>query len=177
MVKREMVVAYVDNLLKRLTGNDELKRDSDGDWPFNLKSSVMFVRVTADAEPIVRVWGVGAKDVPASEKLFTLLNGINHDIQFARAFWAKEGTIFIATELVGESIDAEELDTALQRVASGIEFFGHKIIDVCGGNLVNPPQPLEPATEPQARTGGEISATRTAVASEASRQAPTGGYL
>jgi hypothetical protein len=174
-----MVVEYVDNLLKKLTGNAELKRDLDGDWPFNLKSSVMFVRVTADPEPVVRVWGVAAKEVPATAELFSLLNDINQQVQFSRAFWAKEGTVFIATELVGESIDLEELDTALRRVASGTEFFGPKVVEACGRELVDPPQPPAPAapSASERSTSGQPSASGATVAPRPEGPVPTGGYL
>lgn len=55
MAKREMVESHVDVLLKRITGQPSLERDSDGDWPFSLKRSAMFVRVQGDTDPTVRV--------------------------------------------------------------------------------------------------------------------------
>jgi hypothetical protein len=171
MAKREMVVQYVDSLLKRLTGNSELRRDPDGDWPFNLQSSLMFVRVTAEDQPTIRVWGVAAKAVPAGEKLFQFLNDINQQVQFSRAFWGNDGAVFIATELVGESIDVEELDTALRRVASGTELFGPKIVEACGGTLVPPPK------GPAGQVAGGDSTPGRALDHDAAGAEATGGYL
>jgi hypothetical protein len=116
MAKKEMVEAHVENLLKRLTGNDDLKRDSDGDWPFGLNRAFMYVRVSGDTGPTVRVVGVAAHSVTEGPDLFAQLNDINGTIEFSRAF-CKDATVLITTELVGETLDIEELDTALKRVA------------------------------------------------------------
>src|SRR5579862_2613660 len=141
MAKNEMVAIYVDSLLKRITGNTDLKRDPDGDWPFRLENSLMFVRVSADEQgPTVRVWSVAAQSVPAGEKVFTLINELNQKVQFARVFW-DDGAVFVATELVGSSLDIEELDTAVKRVMSVTEAWGPKIVEACGGSLVRPPEP------------------------------------
>ncbi len=163
MAKREMVVEYVDSLLKRLTGKTDLIRDSDGDWPFGLNDSVMFVRVSAGDDPTVRVWGVASKSVPPGEKLFTLLNEINQKLEFCRAF-CSNGTVFVATELVGETLDIEELDTAIRRVATSTESLGSKVVATCGGSLVRPPETT---------SAGAESETETA----STEKKPTGGYL
>ena len=145
MAKREMVEAHVENLLKRITGNEQLRRDDDGDWPFGLKHSVMYVRVSGDTDPTVNVFGVAAHSVPEGPELFKMLNDLNGTVQFSRAMWRK-GEVVIATELVGESLDIEELQMAVDRVSAGADHFGPQIVEACGGETVRKP----PADEPSA---------------------------
>jgi hypothetical protein len=147
MAKKEMVEAHVQNLLCRITGQDSVKRDSDGDWPFALNRAFMYVRVVGDTDPVVMVIGVAANQVAESSDLFKQLNEINNEIQFSRAFW-ESGTVYVAIELVGESLDIEELQNALDRVASGADFFGPKIVDLCGGETPTPaPAPAKDARD------------------------------
>jgi hypothetical protein len=140
MAKKEMVEAHVEKLLKRITGNDDLKRDADGDWPFDLNRAFMYVRVSGDTGPTVRVVGVAAHSVPEGPDVFGQLNEINNSIEFSRAFW-QNGTVFVTTELVGESLDIEELQMALNRVASGADYFGPKVVEMCGGETPTPESP------------------------------------
>jgi hypothetical protein len=145
MAKREMVESHVDALLKRITGDAALQRDSDGDWPFTLERSAMYVRVQNDSEPLVRVWAIGAHSVPESGELFTTLNDLNKNLEFCRALW-NDGALLFATELVGESLDIEELGTAMNRVAGAAEVLGPKVIATCGGKALLQEEPHDPST-------------------------------
>jgi hypothetical protein len=155
MAKREMVEAHVEKLLKRITGKDDLSRDSDGDWPFALNRAFMYVRVSGDTGPTVRVVGVAAHSVAEGPELFAQLNEINNTIEFSRAFW-QDGTVFVTTELVGESLDIEELDTALQRVSSGADFFGPKVVEKCGGETPTPASPPPASHSDSLSTSGYL---------------------
>lgn len=135
--------AHVENLLKRITGNEQSKRDDDGDWPFGLKHAVMYVRVSGDTDPTVNVFGVAAHSVPEGPELFNMLNDVNNIVQFSRAMW-RRGEVVIATELVGESLDIEELEMAVKRISAGADHFGPQIVETCGGETVRTPSPEEP---------------------------------
>jgi hypothetical protein len=100
----------------------------------------MYVRVSGDTSPTVRVVGVAAHSVSEGPDLFAQLNDINGTIEFSRAF-CRDATVFITTELVGETLDIEELDTALKRVASGADYFGPKVVEKCGGETPTPESP------------------------------------
>lgn len=143
MAKREMVESHVENLLKRLTGDDGVRRDSDGDWTFGLRRAVMYVRVTGDTDPTVRVVGIAARGVQDQPEMFRVLNEVNQKIQFSRALW-DDGTVFVVSECVGETLDIEELDTAMQRVASGADVFGPMFAEQFGGETPRPPEDEAP---------------------------------
>jgi hypothetical protein len=140
MAKREMVEAHVEKLLERITGSDDLKRDDEGDWPFGLNRGVMYVGVRGDHDPHVQVWGVAAVEVPEGPDLYKSLNETNNVVKFSRALY-RSGEVLIATELVGESLDLEELQVAIDRIASGADHFGPKIVEACGGRTLKQEQP------------------------------------
>ncbi len=152
MAKREMVENHVEKLLEHITGKDDLKRNEAGDWPFGLERGVMYVGVRGEKDANVQVWGVAAVEVPESPELYKHLNDTNNQVEFTRALY-RDGEVVIATELVGESLDIEELQVAVDRVASGADHFGPKIVEACGGRTVRtaaPPEAPKPAEEPPA---------------------------
>ena len=145
-----MVEAHVENLLRRLTGAEKLERDGDGDWPFGLHRAVMYVSVRGDTDPVVAVYAIAVNGVDSDVGMFERLNEMNRDISFSRAFWVN-GQVLIAAELVGESLDIEELDMALKRVASAADVFGPQIAEACGGQTPradgdNQPEPMKVST-------------------------------
>jgi Putative bacterial sensory transduction regulator len=150
MAKREVVEAAVDTLLKRITGNKDLERDEDGDWPFALDRAVMYVRVWGDQDPTVSVLAIAAHDVRASPDLFELLNQVNSRLFFCRAMWV-ENQVLVATELVGISLGIEELGVALGRVADTADNLGPAVVEKCGGETpraaTQPPEPVKVPTE------------------------------
>jgi len=81
-----MIEDHVERLLERLTGNVTLQRDDDGDWPFHLDRSVMYVGVTREDEPAVNVFASAAHSVPEGEGLFHMLNDMNRVLRFSRAY-------------------------------------------------------------------------------------------
>ena len=151
MAKREMVENHVEKLLERITGKESLHRDDQGDWPFGLERGVMYVGVRGQAEAHVQVWGVAAVEVPESPELYKVLSQTNNAVQFSRAIY-QNGEVLIATELVGETLDMEELQVAVERVAAGADKFGPEIVEACGGRTVKEPtpEPSEKAAEDNA---------------------------
>lgn len=156
MVKREVVENHVDALLRKITGSTKLERDSDGSWPFPLQRTLMYVEVDGDRDPTVKVFAIGAHDLPQSPELFESLNNLNQSLAFCRALWRNESLI-IATELVGETLDVEELAAALRRVATAADEFGPQIAATHGGEtlFVEPPaSEPDPASEPKPAGSG-----------------------
>jgi len=147
-----MVENHVEKLLERIMGKEDLKRDDQGDWPFGLNRGVMYIGVRGEHDANVQVWGVAAVEVPESPELYKTLNETNNSVQFSRVLF-REGEVIIATELVGESLDVEELQMAVDRVAAGADHFGPKIVETHGGRTVKEapkPENEKPAEEPPA---------------------------
>lgn len=145
MAKREMLENHVEKLLEHITGKDDLKRDESGNWPFGLERGVMYVGVRGERDANVQVWGVAAVEVPESPELYKHLNATNNEVQFSRVLY-RDGEVVVATELVGESLDVEELQMAVDRIAQGADHFGPEIVEACGGRTVKEPAKPEPET-------------------------------
>jgi hypothetical protein len=155
MVKRDVLVSHVENLLKHITGNPEPERDSDGDWPFYTDRAVMYVRVAGESDPNISVWAVAAENVPESEKAYFHVNELNKSLRFSRAY-ISNGAVVFASELVGETLDAEELKNALDNLASAADNFGPQIVEECGGETLRTPQPDPPPERSTPESAGYL---------------------
>ena len=152
MVKRDVLVSHVENLLKHITGNPEPERDSDGDWPFTTDRAVMYVRVAGDTGPHVSVWATAVRNVPECEKAYLEINELNKSIRFAHAY-LNSGTLVFASEMVGETLDLEELKNALDNLASAADYFAPKFVEDCGGETLRTPENEEPSTTTPSASG------------------------
>lgn len=116
-MKKDMVRAYVETLLERLTGADKMSPDHDGDYPVRYRNSLYYVRLIGEVDPVVQVFATAVSDIPLSPDLCVRLNEINSDIRFARVFWVAE-QVLVEADLVGSTLDPEEFDNACTAVAA-----------------------------------------------------------
>ena len=155
MAKREMVVAHVEKLLERITGNEKLNASADGEWPFTYETSNVIVRVMQGDDPLVFIFGAAALEVPDVPDVYKHLNDVNAKLRFARCYW-QEGTVYIETELIGDTVDYEELGTFMNNVGSACDSFGPEIAASFGGHTHHEkpdPHPAPPPNDPDQPVG------------------------
>jgi hypothetical protein len=137
MASAEMIRPYVEKLLKEWLGTDELIVDDDGDVPIRAGSSKYYVSILDRDPPLVRVWGTVLTGVKKSAKLLDAINDANTRILQCRMFF-HDGDVMLASEILGEEIDKEELIEACNAVAQisddfddtlQAEFGGQKVFD------------------------------------------------
>lgn len=124
MTDVEVLVPWVEKVVKEVLGADHLHRDHDGDIPIGLDKAVMYVRLTDGPMdlPRVRLFGPILKDVVPSEALFTKLNEVNRDGVYLR-FYLQDGAIWGATEAVAESFRTADLRVAV----SAFDWYGENL--------------------------------------------------
>lgn len=131
-MRAEMVRAYVESLLEKLTNADKVTPDQDGDYPVRVGDSLYFVRLIGDVNPVVQVFSTAVKDIPNTPELCTELNDINSRIRFARIFWVRD-QVLVESDLVGETLDPEELGSACNAVATITDHFAPLLAEKFGG--------------------------------------------
>ena len=131
-MRTEMVRAYVESLLERLTGRDKALADADGDYRVRYGDALYFVRLIGDLDPVVQVFATAVSEIPSSPELLTSLNEINSRIRFARVFWVRD-QVLIESDLVGQSIDVVGFDSACRAVATITDHYGPLLAKEFGG--------------------------------------------
>ncbi len=151
-MRADMVRAYIETLLERLTGSEKLTPDADGDYPVRYKSSLYYVRLIGSENPVVQVFATAVSDVPSSPALYERINEINAQIRFARIFWVRE-QVLIESDHIGQTIDPEEFDTACEAVGSITDHFGPLLAKEFGGKSFFAETKEEPPKEAPTSTG------------------------
>jgi hypothetical protein len=135
VVKAEMLRPYVEQVLKTHLGVDELVRDGDGDYPIRFGSAKYFVRLSDEQPPVVRVYSHVLVGVRGTAKLYQALNTINQHISFARVFHQGKA-VLVATELLAETLDPEELVVACRSIANLADVHDGELKAAFGGETM-----------------------------------------
>jgi len=153
-----MVRAYVESLLERLIGAQQVSPDADGDYPVRYQNALYYVRLVGELNPVVQVFSVAVNGVAPTPALFKELNAINSSIKFARIFWVRE-QVLIESEIVGEGVEPADFDNACRAVATITDHYGPLLVERFGGKTAFADEKTEPADgatskeDLQARTG------------------------
>lgn len=132
-MRADMVRAYVETLLEKLTGADKVLTDHDGDYPVRYRSALYYVRLVGEIDPVVQVFAIAVNDIEPSAGLYERLNEINADIGFARTFWVR-GQVLVESDLAGRTVNPEDFDKACHTVATITDRIGPLIAEEFGGH-------------------------------------------
>jgi hypothetical protein len=103
---------------------DDLERDDDGDYPVPLSDDHLLYLSLIEGDPdagtpdTVRAFAILTNErVEATPELLTELNDLNHNVRFARLYWAN-GVVIAGAELLLSSLDAAELGHACRTISA-----------------------------------------------------------
>lgn len=153
-----MVRAYVESLLERLIGAQQVTPDADGDYPVRYRDALYYVRLVGDVDPVVQVFSVALSEVPATAGLLKELNSINSRIKFARVFWVRD-QVLVESEMLGEGVEPLDFDNACRAVATITDHYGPLLAQRFGGKTAFADEKTEagndstPPADDQARVG------------------------
>jgi hypothetical protein len=153
MDRSALVRSHVETLLESVTGKPQVKPDDDGDYAVRFQNALYFVRILGTEHPVVQVFAIAVAGAEVRPELYEVLNRINAQLTFARTF-ATDGKVVIASELIGESLDADELSSACAAVARAADHFGPILAKQFGGEL-----PFEHQKEPDYQPPSEAPGT------------------
>jgi Putative bacterial sensory transduction regulator len=151
-VRADMVRAYVESLLERLTGSDKSVPDDDGDYPVRYRNALYYVRLVGNEDPIIQVFSIAVADVPTSAELLEEINRINSEVRFCRVFWVR-GQVLVEVDLIGGTIVPETFNDACLAVATVTDNVAPGLAAAFGGRLAFDEQKTGPVETPTAGTG------------------------
>ena len=134
MTRIEVLRPYVEKVLSEYLGAEHLIADKDGDYPVQHGSALYYVRLVDQKPPVVRVFSWMLHDVERTPELLAELNDINMSVSFVRLFWS-EGDVIVATELLAETLDPEELAEACDTVGQVADRHDSRLRERFGGKI------------------------------------------
>jgi hypothetical protein len=126
---------YVEKLLRDGFGIPDLGPDADGDYPFRFRSAGYYVRLSNEQSPTVQLFSVVVRDIKRTPKLLARINDINANMAFVRVYWTDQKVV-VSTELVAETLDAEELGNACNVVGRVADAIGKDLAAEFGGHVL-----------------------------------------
>lgn len=97
-------------------------------------TAMVLVRLVDADPPVVRIFSPLIRSVDLATDLLTELNEVNAHLSFLRMFW-RDRTVFAATELLAESVDAAEIAHACDAVADLADYYDVRFHERFGGEL------------------------------------------
>jgi hypothetical protein len=97
-------------------------------------TALVLVRLIDADPPVLRVFSPLLRQVQRDDGLLAELNEINAHLSFLRMFW-REGTVYAATELLAESVDATTLAHACDSVSDLADYYDERLHARFGGDL------------------------------------------
>lgn len=133
------MVLEVEKVIKEVCGHLAVVRDDDGDYPLDRRDVPIFARfVNDDDASLFQVFAVALHDIEVTSELLKELNDLNTSTSFARMFHTA-GQVLVEVDLLAESLDAEELRTALRRIRTMAKNIVPMLSAVFGGNVSEDP--------------------------------------
>jgi hypothetical protein len=126
---------YVEKLLREGFAIPDLAPDDDGDYPFRFRSAGYYVRLTSEESPTLQLFSVVVRDIKRSPKLLARLNEMNAALTFVRVYWLDQRVV-VSTELVAQTLDAEELGNACNIVGRAADGIGRTLVAEFGGHVL-----------------------------------------
>ncbi|GEM_PF-1582902 len=97
-------------------------------------TAVLYVRLV-DCEPsVVRLFSPLLRGLDRSPELLVELNELNARLNFLRLFW-REGTVYAASELLAETLEAAELTNACDALADTADHYDVRLHARFGGEI------------------------------------------
>jgi Putative bacterial sensory transduction regulator len=97
-------------------------------------TALVLVRLIDADPPVLRIYSPLLRRVERDDGLLAELNEINGHLSFLRVFW-RDGTVFAATELLAESVDAGALGHACDSVSDLADYYDERLHARFGGDL------------------------------------------
>jgi hypothetical protein len=137
MARLDVIRPFVEKAVAEYIGAkaDDLMVNEDGSIPIRRGSTAYYVRLMDGSPPMVQVYSTVLYEVPKSPELLEQLNEINAETMFARAFWTGDSVV-VATEMVADSIDQEQIANACGVVGTVSDHFDDELKTRFGGKTI-----------------------------------------
>jgi hypothetical protein len=129
--------AWVEAVLCKTQGWDEVKRDAEGDIPIPRGSAVMFVRQHDGRSPFLEVFAPLLRGFHMSPEVYEAVNAINASVAMAKAMVVGNGqTILLSAEVPVATLSSSEFMFALDLVSNAADHFDTMLQKRFGGQTL-----------------------------------------
>lgn len=142
MAYEDLVRSHVERCLQDIWGVHRLEIDGDGDYPFQARAAVGWVRVETQLPVLVRVFAHAAYDVKRSAALLQEINAVNARARLATVCWS-HGVVSVHGALPVEALSRPTLAMTIDTVTSVADDISELIATVFGGQV--PARPRQQA--------------------------------
>lgn len=97
-------------------------------------TAVIYLRLVDAEPPVVRIFSPLLRHVERTAELLAELNELNSVLNFLRLFW-RDGTVYVATELLAETLTASELANACDALADTADYYDVRLHARFGGDI------------------------------------------
>jgi type III secretion system-like peptide-binding chaperone len=149
----EVVRPFVEKVTAELLGIEKLQVMGDGTIPVRMGSASFFLRLLGENDPILQVYAPVLTEVKRTPELLEKLNELNSGSTFVRAFWVDD-QVMIATELIADTLDKEELQNAIDVVSDMANSIDDDLLKSFGGQVQFKEEPESTGGPPQEDTPG-----------------------
>lgn len=153
-----MVHSYIRDLVQQITSRYVDTAD-DCDLIAEYDGTTLRTRILNPSNPVIQISAIAVDDLSATPELFTVINDINSEVGFARAYWARNA-VLIESEIWASDVNPGNFEFNVINVSATTARHAPGLIDQFGGR-----RPLNP-------TWGEIQP-----GSSATSVSQKGGYL
>ena len=127
---------HVESTISEVFGIDALNRDDVGDYQLQAIGVPVWARLMDVSPTTLRVFATVAAEIENSPELLNEINEINAKLTYAKIDW-DNNFVTVSSDLVAETVDAEELFTAFSRVRQIGDEMSDVIITRFGGRGIN----------------------------------------
>lgn len=149
-MRSEIIRPYLERLIGQWMQTPVIGTDEDGRYHVRVGTSGFIVEIVDFDPTLVRMWSPVALGIGKTVELLDTLNALNSNGLGLRAFY-RDQTVFLATELVAETLNHRELDFACHMLAGAAERLGPELTARFGGETLFAPRedmPGEPEGVP-----------------------------
>jgi hypothetical protein len=173
VTKADVIRPFVEKTVKELIGAQELFVEPDGTIPVRTGSTVTYIRLLDADPPTLQVFSPMLTGLSSSPELIARLNELNGQIRFARMFFVDDRVV-VAAELPAETLDPEEIRTAMDAVSATADRFDEELAAAFGGQVhfVD-----EPTGGTDAQPGSSLPPPPPGDGGPAEPDGPASGYL
>lgn len=107
----------IEDLLKQITGVDEIEPDEDGDWVFEVPAGLLVVHAVTEDPARVELRAQVTEPVPASDKLVADVLALNADAVFSRICLYDGSQVVVEADLFAATLDRPTLELTMDVVA------------------------------------------------------------
>ena len=155
-MRSEIIRPYIERVIGQWLEAPVMKTDDEGRYHVRVNTSGFVVEIVEHEPTLIRLWSPVVMGIGKTPALLDTLNGLNTTGLGLRVFHVDDKVV-LATELVAETLDAEELGNACNIVGRIADKVGPELQGQFGGRMLFEEEIGEPSGVPAPTPDGPVA--------------------